>query len=81
MNTAADTPFLIILIGRNMLIQLTKITKNYDGLPIFDGLDFAVNEGDKMGLIGNNGTGKTSLFKIMIGQISPELGSINKKKN
>lgn len=80
MNTAADTPFLIILIGRNMLIQLTKITKNYDGLPIFDGLDFAVNEGDKMGLIGNNGTGKTSLFKIMIGQISPELGSINKKK-
>ena len=33
-----------------------------------------------MGLIGNNGTGKTSLFKIMIGQISPELGSINKKK-
>ena len=51
-----------------------------DGV-LFKGAAFKVEENDKIGLIGANGTGKTSLFKLIIGQYSPNEGGIVRGKD
>lgn len=45
---------------------------------LFSGVNFEVDEKDRIGLVGVNGTGKTTLFKIINRIIEPESGSINK---
>jgi len=49
------------------LIELIDVSKDYDGDPIFAGVDFAIEGGEKIGLIGRNGSGKTSLLRIIAG--------------
>ena len=51
-----------------------------DGV-LFKGAAFKVEENDKIGLIGANGTGKTSLFKLIIGSYSPNEGGIVRGKD
>ena len=51
-----------------------------DGV-LFKGAAFKVEENDKIGLIGANGTGKTSLFKLIIGAYSPNEGGIVRGKD
>jgi ATP-binding cassette, subfamily F, member 3 len=49
------------------LIELIDVSKDYDGDPVFSGLSLAVEEGEKIGLVGRNGSGKTSLVRILAG--------------
>lgn len=48
---------------------------------LFNSLTFNVEERDKIGLIGANGTGKTTLFKILTGKLSPDTGNVTVGKN
>lgn len=64
-----------------MLVQLQKITKNYGTLPLFENLNLKINQGDKIGLIGANGSGKSTVSKIIIGLESPDNGTVSCKKN
>lgn len=48
---------------------------------LFNGVTFNIEDRDKMGFIGANGTGKTTLFKILTGKLSPDSGSITTSKN
>jgi ATP-binding cassette subfamily F protein 3 len=48
---------------------------------LFTGITFNIEERDKMGFIGANGTGKTTLFKILTGELSPDCGSVTISKN
>ena len=43
---------------------------------ILKDISFAVNDGDRVGIIGVNGAGKTSLFKIITGEYSPDSGAV-----
>lgn len=61
-----------------MLLAAEKISKSYLEKPLFNNLSLYLNEGDKIGLIGVNGTGKTTLLNILAEVESPDSGSLNK---
>jgi ABC-type Mn2+/Zn2+ transport system ATPase subunit len=48
----------------------------YDGNPALSGVDFEIPRGERIGLLGPNGGGKTTLFRALLGQISPMSGSL-----
>jgi len=56
----------------NVLINLKNITFNYPaGTPLLDKLNFSLSKGERIGLIGSNGCGKTTLFHIIMGLLKP----------
>lgn len=58
------------------LINAEKITKVFAERKIFDGASFSLQEGEKVGVIGINGTGKTTLLKILAGMEEPDQGTV-----
>ncbi|MEE8567535.1 MAG: ABC-F family ATP-binding cassette domain-containing protein, partial [Anaerolineales bacterium] len=58
------------------MLVVNGITKRYGDQIILHGVNFAVNRGDRVGLIGPNGCGKTTLLQIIAGLESPDDGSI-----
>ncbi len=58
------------------IIRLNDIEKTFGGTLLFKHVSFEVNDDDKVAVIGKNGVGKTTLFKIMLGAISPDSGEI-----
>ena len=58
------------------LINIEKITKSFTDHKLFDNASFSLQEGEKVGIIGINGTGKTTLLKMMAGLEEPDEGSI-----
>ncbi|MDR1942477.1 MAG: ATP-binding cassette domain-containing protein [Endomicrobium sp.] len=63
------------------MIKITDLNKSFGGRVLFDNLNFSVNEKEKVGLVARNGHGKTTLFKIIIGESDYDSGSINMPKN
>lgn len=58
------------------LINIEKITKVFAERKIFDQASFFLQEGEKVGIIGINGTGKTTLLKMLAGMEEPDEGTI-----
>ena len=58
------------------LINIERITKSFTDHKLFDNASFSLQEGEKVGIIGINGTGKTTLLKMMAGLEEPDEGSI-----
>ncbi len=58
------------------LLNVSKLRKSYGTTTIFDGVSFAVDEGEKVGFIGVNGSGKSTLFRIVAGLEPPAEGDI-----
>lgn len=63
------------------LINIENITKNYTDTPLFAEASFTVDEMEKVGIIGINGTGKTTLLKMLIGMETPDKGTITRANN
>ena len=59
-----------------IILQLQKVTKSFGADVILENIDFKVNAGDKVGIVGVNGCGKTTLFRLIAGELSPEEGSV-----
>lgn len=57
-------------------LQVEDLTKSYGDRMLFDSVTFGVNEGDKIGLIAKNGTGKSTLLRILSGAEAPDSGSV-----
>ena len=57
-------------------LQVENLTKSYGDRLLFDSVTFGVNEGDKIGLIAKNGTGKSTLLRILSGVESPDSGNV-----
>ena len=62
-----------------MLVTFSGVNFAYAGNPILSDISFAVNEGERVALIGENGAGKTTLLKLITGALDPESGEIQKK--
>lgn len=58
------------------LLTIENMSKQYTERMLFDNVSFSVNEGDKIGIIGINGTGKSTLLKIIAGMETPDEGSV-----
>jgi ATP-binding cassette subfamily F protein 3 len=61
-----------------VLFRLSEITKSYGGNEILRGVSFQVNPGERIGLVGRNGAGKTTVFRLVTGAESPDTGDIVK---
>ncbi len=57
-------------------LQVEDLTKSYGDRMLFDSVTFGINEGDKIGLIAKNGTGKSTLLRILSGEEAPDSGSV-----
>ena len=61
------------------MIDLSQISIQFNGKYLFRDVNFKINFGDKISLVGANGTGKSSLLKIIAGELQPESGKVLKQ--
>ena len=65
---------------RMSLIQLNGIVKSYGGRRILDGLDFDVVEGARIGVIGPNGGGKSTLLRVLAAEEHADAGDVTRRR-
>lgn len=63
------------------LVTIEHLSKSYTERMLFDDTAFSINEGEKVGVIGINGTGKSTLLKIVAGLEEPDDGSVIRRRN
>lgn len=59
-----------------VVIETKALLKSFGGRPIVKSLDLRVMRGDKLGLLGKNGTGKTTLIKLILGKLQADSGTV-----
>ena len=64
------------VISGNDVISVEGLSKSYGNLQLFNDLSFEIKRGEKVAIIGNNGTGKTTILKIITGLINGDAGHI-----
>ncbi|MCK5894239.1 MAG: ATP-binding cassette domain-containing protein [Endozoicomonadaceae bacterium] len=60
-----------------LVMEVQNISKGFEGKSLVHDFSFALMRGDKVGLIGANGVGKTTLLKILLGDLQPDTGTIH----
>ena len=63
------------------MIKINQLSKAYFARELFTDVIFQINAGDRLGLVGRNGHGKTTLFKLILGQEEPDSGEITIPRN
>ena len=63
------------------MIALTNVSKFYGEQTLFVDASFQLNRGDKAGLIGPNGSGKTTIFRMLTGEEAPDDGAVARAKH
>jgi ATP-binding cassette, subfamily F, member 3 len=59
------------------MISISNVTKFVGGVPLYTEASFQIYEGEKVGLVGPNGTGKTTFFRMIVGEEQPDKGAIS----
>ena len=62
----------------NNLLNLESVSKFFDIRALLDGVSLGVNAGDRIGIVGRNGGGKSTLIKVMVGIEAPDSGRVSK---
>lgn len=60
----------------NRIIELRDVGKGFDGRTLFEHLDFDLEEGQRIGIVGRNGLGKSTLLKVILGEVAPDSGTV-----
>jgi ATP-binding cassette subfamily F protein 3 len=63
------------------LLRLSRISKTYGSDEVLRDVSFEVRRGEKIGLVGSNGSGKTTIFRIALGEIEPTGGDVTTARN
>ena len=64
-----------------MILNINDVSLSFGDKTILNNISFLINEGDKCALIGDNGTGKSSLLKLITGEYTKDYGEITFKKD
>lgn len=64
-----------------MLISFENVSFAYRDVPILQDVSFALHENESVGFIGGNGEGKTTLLRLLLGELTPDEGSVFRKNN
>jgi len=59
------------------VLRATGVTKAYGGAPVLQGVDLELRRGDRVGLVGGNGEGKTTLLRILTGRLPKDGGTVH----
>ena len=62
------------IVSGNDVLDVEHLGKSFDSLKLFEDLNFSIKRGERVAVIGNNGTGKTTILKILNGLIPPDTG-------
>ncbi len=72
---------LILILGGFSMLTLTAVSKAFGERVLFDEVKLQVNREDRLGLVGPNGVGKTTLFSLILGEASPDSGKVLLERN
>lgn len=64
------------VVSGNDVLTISGLSKSFDDVTLFDNIDIEIKRGERVALIGNNGTGKTTILKLINDIIEPDSGSI-----
>jgi len=64
-----------------LLANFSKVSKDFGGNSVFRDIDLEIMEGERIGLVGENGGGKSTLFKLLAGKEDPTSGVISRRRN
>lgn len=65
------------IISGNDVLTVTDLAKSFPGQPLFSHVDFSIQRGERVAIIGANGTGKTTILKILNGLLPPTKVPLN----
>ena len=60
------------------MISLDNLTVSYGGWTLFDNISFLINPKDRIGLVGKNGAGKSTMLKVLVGEQPPTSGGVSR---
>src|SRR3954454_10162330 len=63
------------------MLTISQVTKAFGGRTLFEDASLQVNRGDRVGLVGPNGAGKSTLFSLILGEATPDEGSVSIEKS
>ena len=63
------------------IITATEITVRYGARAVIDAATLAIDEGDRIGLVGRNGSGKTTFLKLLAGVQTPDIGDVSRRRD
>src|SRR5690606_32157466 len=62
------------------LVRFDSVGKSFAGDPVLENVDLRIEEGEKIALIGRNGAGKSTVFRLITGEITPDTGTIERMR-
>src|SRR4029078_607480 len=72
--------FLVFSCLRVTLLSLSNVGVSFGATELFKNVTFTVADGERWGIIGRNGAGKSSIFKLITGAMAPRVGSVAHKR-
>jgi ATP-binding cassette subfamily F protein 3 len=73
---AASIKFTDVGRSARIVVKCENASFSYDNNPFIENLDFVIERGERIGMFGPNGSGKTTVLKLIMGELSPKSGSI-----
>jgi ATP-binding cassette subfamily F protein uup len=70
----------VVTLTAMILVDVDRVAASRPGKPLFADLSFTVSTGDRLGLVGLNGTGKTTLLRVLAGETEPESGRVRRSR-
>lgn len=64
-----------------LVVRAENISYSYEGRPLIQNFSTEISRGDRVGIVGENGCGKTTLLKILLGELTPQSGSVRLGSN
>ncbi len=62
------------------IVSLQDVHVGFDTQIVLDGLDWQIERGEMVGLVGPNGSGKTTIFKLILGEVQPAMGTVTRAR-